>query len=121
MMNNNVSAGRLNRRIQIQANTTSQDAFGGVIQNWSTLYSCWANIDVQGSQLQYSTAEFISNTTYRITIRYTSSVVISPSQRVIYTDPATGIVHTYEIKGVMNDLQENKQLTLLCYSLDNKE
>ena len=116
-----MNAGQLNRKINIQANTTSQDAFGGQIQNWSTLYSCWANIDVQGSQLQYSTAEFISNTTYRITIRYTNSAVISPSQRVVYTDPATGIVHTYEIKGVMNPNQQNKQLTLLCYSLDNKE
>jgi SPP1 family predicted phage head-tail adaptor len=114
----------LNRRIKIQSQSTTVelDAFQQPTPaSWETIYSCWASIDIQGSQLVYSTAEFMSEVTFRITIRWTSSVIISANLRVIYTEPTTGVVHTYEIKSVMNDKQANKQLTLLCYEISGKE
>jgi SPP1 family predicted phage head-tail adaptor len=116
--------GKLNRRIQIQAQsaTNDLDAFQQpTTASWQTVYTCWANIDVQRSQLVYSTAEFVSNTTFRITLRWTSSVIFSAQQRVLYTEPTTGVVHTYEIKGVMNDNQANKQIILLCYEISGQE
>lgn len=119
-----MQSGKLNRRIQIQAQSTTSDldAFSQPTPaSWQTVYSCWANIDVQRSQLIYSTAEFISENTYRITLRWTSSVIFSAQQRVIYTEPTTGVVHTYEIKGVMNDNQANKQITLLAYEISGQE
>lgn len=116
-----MQAGKLNRRIRIQSRTATQDEFGQPLQQWSTAYACWANIDIQASQLLYSTAEFVSKVTHRITLRWTSSVVISVSQRVVYKEPTTGVVHTYSIEAVMNDKQANKQLTLLCFELDGQE
>jgi SPP1 family predicted phage head-tail adaptor len=116
-----MQAGKLNRRIQIQTQSATKDAAGGVIQDWSLLYECWASIDIQGSQLVYSTAEFMSKVTYRITLRWTSSVIISAKQRIVYTEPTTGIVHTYEIIAPLNTKAGNRELVLLCYELAGQE
>jgi head-tail adaptor len=118
-----MQAGKLNRRVKIQSQgTTELDAFQQPLPAaWNTVYSCWASIDIQGSQLLYSTAEFMSKVAHRITIRWTSSVVISAKQRAIYTEPTTGVTHTYEIEVVLNDKQANKQLILMAYELEAAE
>lgn len=116
-----MQAGKLNRRIQIQSQSTTQDGFGQPVQTWTTQYTCWASIDIQASQLIYSTAEFISKVTHRITMRWTSSVVIKPNMRIVYTEPTTGVVHTYEIQALLNDQQRNRQLIAMCYELAAQE
>jgi SPP1 family predicted phage head-tail adaptor len=118
-----MESGKLNRRIQIQSQSIPDvDAFNQPLPaSWSTIYTAWASIDIQNSQLLYSTAEFMDKITYRITMRWTSSVQISAKQRVIYTESTTGIVHNYIIEAVLNDQQGNKQLTLLCYALGVQE
>jgi SPP1 family predicted phage head-tail adaptor len=114
-------SGPFNRRISIQSQATSQDATGQEQQTWGTVYSCWANIDVQQSQLIYSTAEFVSKVTHRITIRWTSSIVLKPNMRIVYTEPTTSVVHTYEIEALINPQQGNVWLTILCYELNANE
>jgi SPP1 family predicted phage head-tail adaptor len=116
-----MTSGKLNRRIQIQQRSTMQDSMGAFLRQWATVYTCWANIDVQRSQLQYETSEFISRTTHRITLRWTSSVVIAPNMRIAYTEPATGVTHTYNIEGLLNRDQGNVWLTALCYELNGDE
>jgi SPP1 family predicted phage head-tail adaptor len=116
-----MQAGKLNRRISIQSRSASQDSFGQQLQTWDTIYSCWASIDIQASQLLYSTAEFMDKTTYRITMRWTSSVVITAKQRVIYKEPTTGVVHTFEIIAPLNTKAGNTELVLLCYELGGAE
>jgi len=111
----------LNRRIQIQSQTTGQDAFGQPLSAWATIYTCWAEIDMQQSQLIYATAEFISKTTHRITIRWTKSVVIAPNMRISYTEPATNVTHTYTIEGFLNPKQSNFWIVCPCYELDGSE
>jgi len=116
-----LESGKFNRRIAIQSQTTSQDAAGQEFQTWTLLYSCWASIDIQNSQLQYETSEFISKVTHRITFRWTSSVVIEPNMRIVYTEQSTGVVHTYNIETVMNQMQANKTIMVLCYETDEGE
>jgi SPP1 family predicted phage head-tail adaptor len=118
-----MDAGKLNRRIKIQSLGTAElDAFQQPLPaSWATVYSCWASIDIQASQLLYSTAEFMSKVTSRITIRWTSSVVISAKQRIVYVEPTTQIVHTYEIIAPLNTKQANEELVLLCYELSGQE
>ncbi len=116
-----MNAGKLNRRIQIQTQSTERDAAGGPIQSWNTTYSCWASIDIQNSALLYETAEFMTKVTYRITLRWTSSVIISAKQRIVYTEPTTGVVHTYEIIAPLNTKAGNRELVLLCYELEVQE
>lgn len=114
-------AGKLNRRVQIQSQSTTQDTLGQELRTWETVYTCWAAIDVQASQLLYNTAEFISKVTHRITMRWTSSVVIAANQRIVYTEATTGVVHTYEIQAALNTKQGNRELVLLCYELEGVE
>jgi head-tail adaptor len=119
-----VQAGKLNRRIQIQSQsaTVALDAFQQPTPAaWETIYSCWASIDIQASQLLYSTAEFLSKVTFRITMRWTSSVVISAKDRIVYTEPTTGVVHTYEVIAPLNTKAGNRELVLLCYELGGSE
>src|SRR5690242_2088511 len=115
----------LNRRVQFQVQTSSQDEFGQEQQTWTTVYSCWAAIEQQQSQHLYSTAEFMSKTVWRITIRWTSSQVFEPQMRIVYTQqkqaqtfgegqygvgPLDSIVHTYEIQAIDNPGQANHYL-----------
>jgi SPP1 family predicted phage head-tail adaptor len=116
-----MNIGKLNKRVQIQTQTTSQDAFGQPQQTWTTVYTAWAAIDIQASQLLYATAEFVAKVTHRITLRWTSSVVIAANQRIVYTEPTTGVVHTYEIQALLNTRQANRELIAMAYELDGAE
>lgn len=116
-----VEAGQLNRRIQIQQQATAQDSFGQPEETWTSIYTCWANISVQKSQLLYETAEFVSKITHRITIRWTSSVIIQPNMRVVYAEPVTNVTHTYNIEALMNEEQRNRQLVILAYEINANE
>jgi SPP1 family predicted phage head-tail adaptor len=116
-----MQAGKLNRRIAIQSQTTAQDSFGQELQTWTQVYACWANISVQNSQLINATAEFVSKVTHRVTLRYTSSVVIAANQRVVYKEQVTGVIHTYNIEAVLNTEQANKEIVVLAYEIGAKE
>lgn len=113
-----MQAGRLNKRVTIQQESTAQDWFGQESSFWDAVYVTWASIDIQASQLLYSTAEFVSKTVVRITFRWTSSVVILPSMRIVYGEPVTGIVHTYQIQSLLNDKQADRTLIALCYEIN---
>jgi SPP1 family predicted phage head-tail adaptor len=122
-MQNSFPLSKLNRKIAIQAETPgSVDAFGQPLpSSWTTVRTCWANIDIQNSQLVNETEAFVSKVTHRITIRWSISPVITPNTRVIYTEPYTGVVHTYNIEAVLNPQQQNFWTVLMCYELDAKE
>ena len=113
--------GKLNRRIQIQVQSSSQAEDGSPTQTWAVIYTCWASIDIQRSQLLYATAEFVSKVVHRITIRWTPSVHVLPNMRIVYTEPVTGIVHVYNIEALLNDNEANVSLVALCYELDGVE
>ncbi len=121
MARDTMPTGKLNRRIQVQQQGVNQDSYGQPIQTWYTVYTCWANIDVQRSQLIYSTAEFINKNTVRVWIRYTWSLVFSTGDRLVYTEPTTGVVHTYEIQSVLNPEQSNVWIQFLVYELEPNE
>jgi SPP1 family predicted phage head-tail adaptor len=115
--------GKLNRKVQIQQETPSvQDAFGQPLpSSWQTVRTCWADIDIQASQLVNETEAFISKVTHRITVRMCKSPVITPNMRIVYPDPYTGVTHTYEIQAVLNPRQQNLVLVLLAYELNEGE
>lgn len=116
-----MNGGKLNRRIQIQQQATTPGPLGQPSSTWTTVYTCWASIDVQNSQLIYATAEFVSRVTHLITMRWTSSVVIQPNMRIVYTEAKTGVVHTYNIEALLNTKQANRKLVALCYELNASE
>jgi SPP1 family predicted phage head-tail adaptor len=111
----------LNRRIAIQQQTTTQDAYGQPQSTWNTVYCCWAEIDVQQSQLIYSTAEFVSKVTHRITMRWTPTPVIQPNMQIVFVEPYTNVTHTYNIEAILNPKQANFWMTILAYELNSSE
>jgi head-tail adaptor len=112
-------AGSLRYAIQIQQQTATQDSLGQPLAAWSTFYSCRAAIDIQNSQLIYSTAEFMSKVTYRITMRWPGAeIILQPTMRIVYVEPATGITHVYEIQALINVQMRNRVLVCLAYELD---
>lgn len=116
-----MEAGKRNRRIQIQTQTTTQDAFGQPLAQWNAIYSCWASISNVTGSLIYATSGFVSKASHQIVLLWTSSVVFEANQRVVYEEAATGVVHTYEIQAVLNTDQANKEIVLLVYELDGAE
>lgn len=116
-----ITAGKLNRRVTIQKQATTQDAFGTLLQDWTNVATVWASIDIQQSQLLYSTAEFVSKVTYRITIRWSRDFEVSAKNRVVYTNPASGVTHTYEVMAVVNTRAANDERVILCYELNGGE
>ena len=119
-----MQAGTLNRRIQIQSQSTTVelDAFQQpTAASWNTVYSCRAAINDRGSRLVSSAIAMMSNVTHAITIRYTSSVVFASKQRVLYTEPTTGVLHTYEIAAVLNTKAGNREIVLMVFELAEQE
>lgn len=118
-----LDSGKLNRKVQIQQETAGkQDAFGQPLPGcWQTVRTCWADIDIQGSQLVNETEAFVSKVTHRITVRMCKEPVITPNMRVVYADPYAAVTHTYEIQAVLNPRQQNFLLVLLCYELNEGE
>lgn len=113
--------GLLNRRITIQSNSCSQDSLGSPTESWTDTYSCWAAINVQNGKQVFGANQFESRTTLQIDVRFTSSFVFSPDQRVVYKEAATGVVHTYTIESIDNSKQANRIITLVVYELGAKE
>ena len=116
-----MDVGALNRRIQIQQQSSTRDSFGQPLLTWTTAYTAWASIDVLNAQLLNDTTGFISSATIRIVIRYTNSLVFNVGDQIIYTEATTGVVHTYQVKAVINKEQRNRQIMFLCYELNAQE
>lgn len=116
-----MEAGKLNRRVQILARTTTRDDAGGQSDTWTAVAERWASIDIQYSALTYETTEFMSKATYRIILRYDKTLALTVANRIQNIDPGTNTTHVYEIESIVNPGQYNEQLMLLCYTLDDNE
>lgn len=114
-----MNPGILNKRIQIQIQSTVQDEVGQPLTTWDTAYECWAAINFKDGKQLFSAGEFASKNTLNIMVRWTSSFTFQPNQRVVYTD-ALG-THVYQIESISNEGQANKTVTLQCYELDGSE
>lgn len=107
----------LNRRIQIQKITGQvPDGQGGFTDTWTTIYTCWANIQNfphgKGLFRKFLFSQLYPQMNTTIQIRFQQSVKIDETMRVLY--PAHGVNHTYEILGTENPLEANISMWLLC-------
>ncbi len=69
----------------------------------------------------YETSEFVSKVTYRITLRWRADIVFDAAKRIRYTEPTSGVTHTYEVEAVLNTLAANRDVVLICYELGGGE
>ncbi|MGH2478514.1 MAG: head-tail adaptor protein [Ktedonobacteraceae bacterium] len=109
-----IDSSDLDRRIQIQS--ISGKTPDGFVDVWSTIYTCWANIQNfphgRGLFRRFLYSQLYPQMNTTIQIRYQQSVRIDATMRVLY--PAHGVNHIYQILGVENPLEANVSLWLLC-------
>jgi SPP1 family predicted phage head-tail adaptor len=99
-----MQAGKLNRRITIQQQATTQDEYGQPVETWTTFAEVWAEIrDMTGKE--YFAAQATQNAVQtKITIRYRAGIV--PAMRVVHG------ADVYNIEAVLG--QDKISLLLMC-------
>lgn len=105
-----VNGADFNRRIQFQSNATAtQNADGSQTDNWTTVYTCWANFVDKLQAKGYSRAlrffQLFPQAQRVIQIREFHSIKLDAKLRILY--PAHGINHVYQILGAENPNDAN--------------
>lgn len=99
-----MNAGELNHRVTIQAQTSTQDAYGGAVTTWATFATVWASKkDLTGREFLAAAATQNSVQT-KFTIRLLAGVL--PSMRITHG------ADVYNIEAVLADGRD--ALLLMC-------
>jgi head-tail adaptor len=113
------SYGRVNtarpRRVTIQADQSPQSSADGSIPAWSnpvTLCQAWT-IDwrTQGGRMEWLADQPRAEHSAVVRIRWRSDVLITPANRMVYTD-VRGTVHAYDITAVIDVNNQHQYLDL---------
>lgn len=114
-MNNPLSTDSGKRRhvVQIQQQTTTQDAMGGPIEVWTTIRTTWASIVYasQGTKENYQAGAFSAQVTHIITILATPAPPITPGMRVLFGS------HIYLIQPFDDVQMQGVKLNLQCLEI----
>lgn len=103
-------AGKLKHRISLQSATTAKNTFGEDVQTWATYATVWAEVTpLNGRELLYA-QQASSETSYRVSIRYNSSV--APTNRLVWGSK------TLEVTAVINVGADNRELELMCREIN---
>lgn len=102
--------GKLNKRITIQQQSSSYDAAGQLVEDWSTFATVWANIKFNSGSETIKSDAIASTVKASIRIRYKQGV--SAGMRVAYKDAV------YEILAVMPHVGENRYVDLAVRSIN---
>lgn len=99
-------AADLRHRITIQSRSNSRDSYGMQVQGWSTLLSCWGDIQPQAGDEVYTAGAQQWLITHVIYIRYRAG--ITPANRAIYNG------RTFNIISVLDVDERHHMLELKC-------
>lgn len=97
---------RLRHFVKIQRRTTSTDGVGQVKEIWTDAEEVWANILPVNTREYFNASGERAEVTHKISTWYGPS--ISPRDRISYDG------RLFDIKGVMNVGERNRQLQLMC-------
>lgn len=98
--------GDFDRRITIQQRSVSQDTYGQRVVTWTTLLSCWADIQPMASPETVQGEATLSVITHQIVVLYRAS--ITAAMRVLYQG------RVLDIMSVVDDSMNHELLTLMC-------
>jgi len=99
-------AGRLRHRLQLQSLTEAADAFGQEIRSYSTYATVWGEVKPLREKEIEAAKQIFSEAEVKITIRYNSDV--SETDRIVFDGK------TYEIGGVIDPYERNRDIELMC-------
>lgn len=107
-------ANRLRHRVRIESLTVSRDAFGAVVETWSTLHDSVPAEIVPLSGREFLAAQAVQNAvTARIVMRHVPG--LSADMRVLHDG------RTYNIVAVLPDPTGRRHLTLMCEELTSHD
>lgn len=99
-------AGWLRHRLTLEENNPVEDAAGEETDNWTTFATVWGSVEpLRGREFFEARAE-TQTVDHRIRIRYLDGV--TPQMRVMFRGRIFGI------DSVINVLERNKELQLMC-------
>ncbi len=110
--------GELNRYVEVQKKSGTEDSFGGEVQDWTALKSVYAKIEVlQGRELVAAQA-IVTEVSHRITVQYDIDLWADPkaaiAMRIVYRKP--GVVdRIFDIRACMNIDEEDRAIELLAF------
>jgi len=103
-------AGKLRKRVQVQALQNTVDNFGSLVEAWATAFSRWADVRPISGKEPYTNEQHLAELNTVVELRYDSqSATITPKHRIKYGE------RILEIESVVNIGERNKELILLCY------
>lgn len=109
-----LSAGQLRHEIRIQKQDTTTDEAGGDSTTWVTVLAALAGIETLSLREVYQSAQFASQVTHRITMRYPGEVGIGPGMQVLFG------TKRYLIQGIDNVQERNRVLLLTVQEINGK-
>ena len=90
-----MKAGRMDRRVSLQARTLSRNSYGEETESWSEIAEVWAEkVDLRGREY-YAAAQANADVTTRWRIRYRSDVTVL--HRLLYDSVVYEINQVAEI------------------------
>lgn len=104
-----VSAGKLNRRIQLQNDSVGQDTYGEDIQSFTTFATVWAELLSQKASEKFTGNQFAGFEATHWRIRYRAD--IDHLSRVVYDGKI------YEVQGVMEGMGRKQEMILITKAI----
>jgi len=107
-----IAIGKLNRRIQVEAKSSTTDDYGQPVEAWAAVGGkVWANIRSMSVSEQVQGMQMTSRVSHTIAIRYKSELVPSMKAgmyRVKYLN------RIFNIRGAMDYEEGHRYMILMC-------
>jgi SPP1 family predicted phage head-tail adaptor len=101
-----LSAGRLDKRVELQAPARTRNSLGESVATWATTATVWASIEPLSGRELIAAQQVQSEVSAVVRIRYRAGV--TPSMRVKH-----GTTH-YSVVAIVNPHEGSEQLQLMC-------
>lgn len=111
-----IPSGALRHWIQIQQQDSAQDAAGGPVDNWQTVYSTMSAIETLTMQEVYQTGQLVGRVSHRVTVRWPgSSIPLVQGMRVLFG------ARVFMVQAPDNVQERNRVVHLLCLEINGKQ
>ena len=98
-------AGKLNKRVEIQTNTSVPNEMGEHVPGWNTTHTRWASINTIGGQERFSNNKESAEVSHRIKLRYVEGLI--PSMRIKYGS------RIFDIQHIQDHEERNRDMTVM--------
>jgi len=110
-----VKAGRLRKRVTIQAKTAAADAYGEMVETWADAATVWGSLEplLTGTREAFAAAgaQMQAKVTYQCRMRWRE---VSPATNRLIIEGVT-----YEVTGVMDPDGRKAEILALCYEVQD--